>query len=179
MHSAIAPRIWPWGAFLHQCGRYPSKDIATLSFDEQFGLLVAAEYLHRENRRLQRRLSEAKLRQSQACIEDFDQPAKRGIDKLVVQKLATCQWIADHLNVVITGPTGLGKTYLASALGQRACRFRRAQVPSFADPDPQNVPKMPPLVSKSSVTRHQHRISDCTLPPGESESGGTAARSPR
>lgn len=99
-----------------------STDIESLGFDERFGLLVDAEHMHRENRRLTRRLNEAKLRVGQACVEDFDNAEKRGLSKSVVQKLATCSWIADHLNVVITGATGVGKTYLACALGQRACR---------------------------------------------------------
>ena len=99
-----------------------SPEMDALSFDQRLGLLVDAEYIHRENRRMARRLSEAKLRQSQACIEGLDLPAKRGVDISLVKKLATCQWIDDHLNVVITGATGVGKTYLACALGQRACR---------------------------------------------------------
>ena len=99
-----------------------SPDTATLGFDERFGLLVDTEYLDRENRRLTRRLYEAKLRHSQACVENFEQPDKRGVNKSLVKKLATCQWIADHLNVVITGSTGVGKTYLVCALGQHACR---------------------------------------------------------
>lgn len=109
-----------------------STDIATLSFDERFGLLVDTEYVHRENRRLARRLNEAKLRQGQACLEDFDNAEQRGLNKTLVQKLATSTWIAEHLNVVITGATGVGKTYFACALGQRACRngyrviYRRA-----------------------------------------------------
>lgn len=97
-------------------------DLASLSFDERFGLIVDAEFLARENRRLTRRLSEAKLRQSQACLEDFDEATKRGLDKTLLRQLATGHWIAEHLNIVITGATGVGKTYLACALGQQACR---------------------------------------------------------
>ena len=93
-----------------------STDLASLSFDERFGLIVDAEYLARENRRLTRRLSEAKLRQSHACLEDFDDPAKRGLDKSLLRQLATGRWITQHLNIVITG---VGKTYLACAFGSR------------------------------------------------------------
>lgn len=96
-------------------------EMATLSFDERFGLLIDAEYISRENRRIARRLSAAKLRHGQACLEDLGKSAKRGIDIALVKNLAKCQWIDDHLNVVITGATGVGKTYLACALGQRAC----------------------------------------------------------
>ncbi len=109
-----------------------STDISTMSFDDRLSLLVDAEYMHRENRRLANRLKEAKLRHSHACIEDFDNADKRGVGKTLVQKLATCCWIADHLNMVITGATGVGKTYLACAFGQQACRkgyrvvYRRA-----------------------------------------------------
>lgn len=109
-----------------------STEVSGMDFDERFGLLVDAEYMKRENRSLARRLSEAKLRHGHACIEDFDAPASRGLDKALVRKLATCRWIDDHLNVVITGATGVGKTYLACALGQQACRkghrvvYRRA-----------------------------------------------------
>lgn len=99
-----------------------STDFSTLDFDERIGLLVDAEYLHRHNRRLARRLKDAHLRQSQACIEDFDSSPKRGLDRSVLKKLATCTWLEEHLNVLITGPTGVGKTYLACALGQSACR---------------------------------------------------------
>ena len=109
-----------------------SIDCNKLSFDERFALLIDAEYLHRHNRRLARRLKEAQLRQSHACIEGFESAPKRGIDSSLVKKLATCAWMQEHLNVLITGPTGVGKTFLACALGHSACRkgfrvlYRRA-----------------------------------------------------
>jgi len=107
-------------------------DVGKLSFDERLGLLVDAEWLHRENVRMDRCMREAKLRISSACIEDIDYPAKRELDKSVVRQLATCRWVQEHQNVVVTGPTGTGKTYVACALAQAACRrgfraiYRRA-----------------------------------------------------
>ncbi|UCH30315.1 MAG: IS21-like element helper ATPase IstB [Myxococcales bacterium] len=93
-----------------------------LDFDERFGLLVDAEWLDRQNKRLARNLREAKLRLSDACIEGIDYPARRKLDKAVIRGLASCTWIHEHHNVVITGPTGVGKTYIACALAQQACR---------------------------------------------------------
>ncbi len=93
-----------------------------LAFDERFGLLVDAEWLDRQNKRLARNLREAKLRLSDACIEGIDYPAQRKLDKAVIRGLASCTWIHEHHNVVITGPTGVGKTYIACALAQQACR---------------------------------------------------------
>jgi DNA replication protein DnaC len=98
------------------------SDITALGFDDRFGLLVDAEYLARENKRLTRRLREAKLRLSQACVEDIDYPAQRGLDKGLVRQLATCAWIQAHQNVLITGLTGTGKSFLACALANQACR---------------------------------------------------------
>lgn len=109
-----------------------NPEIAGLSFDERLGLLVDAEQLYRENRRLRRLLKEAKLRIGQACVENIDYSPKREIDKAVVRQLATCRWVQEHQAVVITGATGTGKTYLACALAQQACRrghsavYRRA-----------------------------------------------------
>jgi DNA replication protein DnaC len=93
-----------------------------LSFDERFAMLVDAEYLARDNRRLARLLKDADLRIPGACIEDVDTAAARGVDRAMLRQLATCGWIGEHLNVLVTGPTGVGKSYLASALGQAACR---------------------------------------------------------
>jgi DNA replication protein DnaC len=98
------------------------SDIGELGFDERFGLLVDAEYLSRENRRLSRRLREAKLRLSQACLEDVDYPPKRELDKATIRQLASCRWVEEHHNVLITGLTGTGKSYLACALANQACR---------------------------------------------------------
>jgi DNA replication protein DnaC len=109
-----------------------TADLASLSFDERFGLLVDAEWLHRQNKRLGRYLAEAKLRLSQACVEDIDYPAKRQLDKTIIRSLATCRWVEEHHNVIITGMTGVGKSFVACALAQQACRkgyralYRRA-----------------------------------------------------
>jgi len=93
-----------------------------LDFDERFGLLVDAEWIDRQNKRLARNLREAKLRLSDACIEGIDYPPSRKLDKAVIRGLASCAWVHEHHNVVITGPTGVGKTYIACALAQQACR---------------------------------------------------------
>jgi DNA replication protein DnaC len=96
-------------------------EIASLSFDERFSLLVDMEETSRENRRLKRLLTEAKLREN-ACIEDIDFSSSRGLDRSLVMSLATCTWIEKCLNVLLTGPTGAGKTFIACALGNAACR---------------------------------------------------------
>jgi DNA replication protein DnaC len=96
-------------------------DIEDLSFEERLGLLVDREATEREDRRLQTRLRQAKLKQN-ACIEDIDFKQSRGLDKSLMLDLAQCQWIKKHLNLLITGPTGVGKTWIACALAQKACR---------------------------------------------------------
>lgn len=93
-----------------------------LSFDERFALLVDAEHRARDNRRLTRLLKDAELRIPSACLEDVETSAARGLDKAMLRQLAACSWVEQHLNVLITGPTGVGKSYLASALGQAGCR---------------------------------------------------------
>jgi DNA replication protein DnaC len=97
------------------------SDIDQLSFEDRFGLLVERELTERADRRLQYRLQKAKLRQS-ACIEDLDYRHPRRLDKTLMQQLISGRWLAEHLNVTITGPTGVGKTWLACALGHQACR---------------------------------------------------------
>lgn len=96
--------------------------IGQADFDDRFGLIVEAEHLARDNRRLKRLLKNAELRFPEACVEDIDANKPRGLDKPVVRQLSTCSWIGEHLNVLITGATGVGKSYIACALGQLACR---------------------------------------------------------
>ena len=92
-----------------------------LSFEERFSLLLDQEILYRDNRRLARLLKAAKLRLG-ACVEDIDYRHPRGIDRSFMSTLASCHWIGRHHNLAITGPTGSGKTWLACALGNQACR---------------------------------------------------------
>jgi DNA replication protein DnaC len=96
-------------------------DIESLSFEERLGLLVDREASDRENRRLKTRLKKARLRQN-ACIEDIDFRHPRGLNKSLITKLFSCDWIKDGNNLLIAGPTGTGKTFLACALAQKACR---------------------------------------------------------
>ena len=98
-----------------------TPDITDLSFEERLGLLVDREMTERDNRRMTSRLRRAKLRHT-AILEDLDYRNSRGLDKGLVQSLAGCQWVKEHLNVLITGPTGVGKTWLACALAHKACR---------------------------------------------------------
>lgn len=98
-----------------------TPDIDELAFEERLGLLVDREITERENRRLTSRLRRARLRHV-AALEDIDYRNPRGLDKGLIQSLATCQWAKEHLNILITGPTGVGKTWLACALAHKACR---------------------------------------------------------
>ena len=97
-------------------------DIETLSFEERLGLLVDREMTERQNRRFNTRLRKAKLRQN-ACIEDIDFRHQRGLDKSLIMQLASGKWIKEAHNVIIIGPTGVGKTYLACALAHKACQL--------------------------------------------------------
>ena len=97
-----------------------STQYQDLSFEQRIALLIDREAMDRENRRLASRLKRARLRQ-QACMEDIDYRHPRKLDKSLMQSLASGQWIRNHLNVLFTGPTGVGKSYLACALGHKAC----------------------------------------------------------
>ena len=96
-------------------------DLKELTFEERLGLLVDREVTVRRNRKLQTLLKKAKLRLN-ASIEDIDYRHPRGLDKSLILSLASCQWIEEYNNILITGPTGVGKSYLACALAQKACR---------------------------------------------------------
>jgi DNA replication protein DnaC len=98
-----------------------NPEIHQLPFEDRLALLVDAELLERENRQLANRLKGARLRQN-AALEDLDTKARRTIDRSLLASLATCQWIKRHHNLLITGATGIGKTWLSCALAQAACR---------------------------------------------------------
>jgi DNA replication protein DnaC len=91
-----------------------------LGFEERFGFLIEAETMERENKRLERLLKQAKLK-TDACLQALDFPANRKLDKSLVRTLETCQWITQHKNVIIVGPTGTGKTFIAQSLAHNAC----------------------------------------------------------
>ena len=97
------------------------RDIEALDFEERLGLLVDREITVRTERRLKTRLRNARLRE-QAAIEDLDYRHPRGLDKALMQSLIGGQWLKEHLNLLITSPTGVGKTWIACALAHKACR---------------------------------------------------------
>jgi DNA replication protein DnaC len=101
-----------------------SPDIAALGFEERLGLLVEREHAERDSKRVAARLKAAALRHD-ACIEDADLRAPRGLDRPLFQRLAAGDWMGRHEGVLITGPTGVGKSWLACAWGHKACRDGR------------------------------------------------------
>lgn len=94
----------------------------SLSFEERFGMLLERESTHRNNKRLERLLKLAKLKHGSACIEDIDYRAGRSLDKNRIASLRNCDWIRSGHNLLLTGATGGGKTWLACAFGNQACR---------------------------------------------------------
>jgi hypothetical protein len=92
-----------------------------LSFEEKIGMLVDREWTERDNRRLARRLKDAKLG-VRASLEDVVCDPGRGVDKATVRQLATCAWVRAKKNVIAIGPTGIGKSFLGAALAEGACR---------------------------------------------------------
>jgi DNA replication protein DnaC len=96
-------------------------DIAVLSFEERLALLVDTQHTAGQNAALNQRLKASNLRQT-ACLEDLDLRTPRGLDRALIQTLASCQWIRTARSVLVLGPTGVGKTFLACALGHQAAR---------------------------------------------------------
>jgi len=112
-------RLYGMAAMLDE--QRTNAGLQELSFDERFGMCVQAEVNERDNRKFQRLLKAAKLK-VQACPEDVDYSAHRGLDRAVFSNLLTCDWIRNSLSTIITGPTGVGKTWIGCALGFQAIR---------------------------------------------------------
>lgn len=98
-----------------------STGVQQMSFEERLGLLVDEEIAYRESRRTERLLKEAHLRVA-ASLEDIDYRPDRGLDRDLMRTLGECRWVNEHLNVLVIGPTGAGKTWISNALGNAACR---------------------------------------------------------
>ena len=128
-------------------------DMTQLSFEERFGLIVDYQMTDLENRRMQNRLKNAKLRLS-ACIEDLDFKQGRGMDRSTVMSLAGNQWVKSHHNILVTGPTGAGKSYLACALAQKACRDGYTTI----------YQRVPRLLQEIAVSRHDGRYNKLITP---------------
>ena len=128
-------------------------DMTQLSFEERFGLIVDYQMTDLENRRMQNRLKNAKLRLS-ACIEDLDFKQGRGMDRSTVMSLAGNQWVKSHHNILVTGPTGAGKSYLACALAQKACRDGYTTI----------YQRVPRLLQEIAVSRHDGRYNKLIAP---------------
>ncbi len=124
-----AMKLFGMAKALREWNEAPKKH--EVSAEDFIGLLADAEWVYRESRKLQIRLSSARFKM-QACVEDIDFAHPRGLSKSVLLELSSCRWVQQHQNVILTGHTGLGKSYLACALGQKACRdgfsvvYRRA-----------------------------------------------------
>ena len=100
-----------------------NEEFQQLNFEDRFGLLIDREWEERESRKLTRLLQKAKFKYPKACLEDLSYQPSRGLNRSVVQQLASGRWIREAQKVVITGATGCGKTYVACALGNKACRL--------------------------------------------------------
>ena len=98
-----------------------TTDASQLSFEERFAMLVDQQWLWKENRALARRLRAAKLKE-RGVIEDIDYQHPRGLDRKMIRTLASSEWVRQHQNLLLIGPTGIGKTWLGCALAQKACR---------------------------------------------------------
>ena len=129
MEKLTGMKLFAMAETLRQWMESPKEK--AISPPDLVGILADAEWTARENRKLTTRLRNARFRQ-EASVEDIDYQYPRGLVKAVVLDLSSCRWVKAHQNVILTGPTGVGKSYLACALGQKACReghsvvYRRA-----------------------------------------------------
>jgi DNA replication protein DnaC len=119
MEKLIALRLEGMAQALEEQRR--QVDAAKLDFEERLTLLVERQWVWRENRTLAARLHRAQLKIA-ACLEDIDYRHPRGLKRAQIEQLRASQWVGQHRNCLITGPTGCGKTYLACALAHQACR---------------------------------------------------------
>ena len=139
-----------------------SNQYTDLGFEERLGLLVDEEWTAREHRKLTRRLRAAKLRDATASLENVDFKHRRRLDRSQVLALGSCGWIQDRHNLLITGPTGIGKSFLASAFVERACRrgFNATYV------------RMPRLLHQLAVGRGDGSYTRVPGPSGQNRSAG-------
>jgi DNA replication protein DnaC len=119
MEKLNAMKLFGMAKYLRQWLEAPKEK--AMAPADLAALLADAEWVYRENRRLELRLQNAKFKQ-QACIEDIDYAHPRGLSKSVMLDLASSRWVQSHQNIILVGATGLGKSWLACALGQKACR---------------------------------------------------------
>ena len=98
------------------------KTMKEVPFEDRFGILIDVEYTSRKNNRLKRLIRNAELEQSDVCIAGIDYTSGRKLNKSLINRLATCEYIAEYRNIFITGATGSGKTYMACAFGMEACK---------------------------------------------------------
>jgi DNA replication protein DnaC len=127
-----------------------SPDMDQLAFEERFALLVDYQMTDLENRRMRSRLKNAKLRLD-ACLEDLDCKQGRGLDRATMMSLALNQWVKNHHNILVTGPTGVGKSYLACALAQKACRDGHTTLY-------QRVPRLLQEIAVSRLDGRYHKL---------------------
>lgn len=99
-----------------------NPSISELSFEERFGLIVDHEWTSRQNRKLSRLIKNASFKFNDACIEAIDWDPRRELDRTLILSLASCNWINEHLNIIIGGSTGVGKSWMSCAFGNTACR---------------------------------------------------------